>query len=64
MIVSGAVMGTITPAGVCIACGFVGLLALLIATRVPPRRRDDGDSPTAAAIATWGKPRGWFLAQA
>jgi MFS family permease len=64
MIVSGAVMGTLTPAGVCIACGFVGLLALLIATRVPPRRRDGGDSPTTPAIATWGKPRGWFLAQA
>jgi MFS family permease len=41
MIVSGAVLGALGPAGVCVACGFVGLLALLIATRVPPRRRDD-----------------------
>ncbi len=47
MIVSGAVMGTLTPAGVCIACGFVGLLALLIATRVPPRRRDPVDLDAA-----------------
>jgi hypothetical protein len=44
MIVSGLVLGTLTPAGVCIACGLVGLLALLIATRVPPRRRDSARS--------------------
>jgi len=49
MVVSGVVMGTLTPAGVCIACGFVGLLALLIATRVPPRHRDVGGPATAMA---------------
>jgi MFS family permease len=40
MVVSGLLLGALTPAGVCIACGLVGLLALVIATRVPPRRRD------------------------
>jgi hypothetical protein len=58
MIVSGVVMGTLTPAGVCIACGFVGLLALLIATRVPPRRRDLGDAGTASAEAAPSVARG------
>ena len=38
MIVSGTFLNTLTPAGVCIACGLIGLLALLIASRVPPRR--------------------------
>lgn len=47
MIVSGAVMGAITPAGVCIACGVVGLLALAIAWRVPPRGRE-GDAVALA----------------
>ena len=40
MTVSGLDMATLTPAGVCIASGLVGLLALLIATRVPPRSRN------------------------
>jgi MFS family permease len=63
MIVSGAIMGTLTPAGVCIACGFVGLLALLIAIRVPPRRRDPGDAGTATAeAAPSGRRDGWSLA--
>lgn len=39
MIVSGLVLATLSPAGVCIASGLVGLLALLIAARIPPRRR-------------------------
>jgi MFS family permease len=56
MIVSGAVMSTLTPAGVCIACGVVGLLALLIATRVPPRRRDPVDVDGASAPEE-GAPR-------
>jgi hypothetical protein len=63
MVVSGVVMGTLTPAGVCIACGFVGLLALLVATRVPPRRRDFGGSGTATAeAASPGGRGGWSLA--
>jgi MFS family permease len=64
MIVSGTIMGVLTPAGVCIACGVVGLLALLIATRVPPRRRDGDNAPTATAVATSGLRRGWFFADA
>lgn len=60
MIVSGGVMGAITPAGVCIACGVVGLLALAIAWQVPPRRRDR-DMPGAAAPVT-EKRRGWRFA--
>lgn len=64
MVVSGLIMGTLTPAGVCIACGLLGLLALLIATRVPPRRRDGEDAPTAPAVATTGKPHGWLLVEA
>ena len=48
MIVSGIVLATLTPAGVCIASGLIGLLALLIATRVPPRRRDPADSDSLA----------------
>jgi MFS family permease len=58
MIVSGVVMGALTPAGVCIACGFVGLLALLIATRVPPRRGDRGGAGTAKAEAAPNVARG------
>ncbi len=48
MIVSGIVLGALTPAGVCIACGLVGLLALLIAMRVPPRRRDAAGAAASA----------------
>lgn len=51
MIVGGAVMGTLTPAGVLVAAGFVGLLALIIALRVPPRRRDPEGTGTATAEA-------------
>ena len=40
MIISGLVLAALTPAGVCIASGLVGLLALLIAARIPPRRRE------------------------
>jgi MFS family permease len=62
MIVSGTVIGTLTPAGVCIACGLVGLLALIIATRVPPRRRDPGDAGTATSETTRSDSRdGWSL---
>ena len=65
MIVSGAVLGTLTPAGVCIASGFVGLLALIIALRVPPRRRNPDDAGTATAESVGsGRRRGWSLANA
>jgi MFS family permease len=47
MTVSGLVLAALTPAGVCIASGCVGLLALLIATRVPPRQRGE---PAGAAL--------------
>jgi MFS family permease len=57
MIISGIVLATLTPAGVCIASGLVGLLALLIATRVPPRRRDPVDSNgTATVTETASRP--------
>jgi MFS family permease len=49
MIVSGVVLATLTPAGVCIASGLVGLCALLIATRIPPRRREPVDYDGAVA---------------
>jgi MFS family permease len=53
MIISGLLLAALTPAGVCIASGLVGLLALLIAARVPPRRREpatlDGAARTEAA---------------
>lgn len=63
MVASGIVLGALTPAGVCIACGFVGLLALLIATRVPPRSRDfDGTRPEPAPAAR--QERTWSLASA
>jgi MFS family permease len=64
MIVSGVVLGTLAPAGVCIACGFVGLLALVIATRVPPRRRDADGAGTAPADAGLARRRGWSLVSA
>jgi ENTS family enterobactin (siderophore) exporter len=64
MIVSGLVLSALSPAGVCIACGLFALLALIIATRVPPRRREGDSDPTAPAVATSGKPSGWFLAEA
>jgi hypothetical protein len=44
---------------------FVGLLALLIATRVPPRRGDHGGAGTATAEAlSPGGGSGWSLATA
>jgi MFS family permease len=51
MIFGGIAMGTLTPAGVLVAAGFVGLLALIIALRVPPCRRNPGDTGTATAEA-------------
>lgn len=62
MIVSGIVLATLTPAGVCVASGLVGLLALLIATRVPPRRRDPADSDGTTTAAVKPPLREWSLA--
>ena len=62
MIASGIVLGTLSPAGVCIACGLVGLLALLIATRVPPRKRDAAGSDGPTADAPKPTPLDWSLA--
>ena len=62
MIASGIVLGTLSPAGVCIACGLVGLLALLIATRVPPRRRDAAGSDGLTPDAPKPTRREWSLA--
>jgi MFS family permease len=62
MIASGIVLGTLTPAGVCIACGLVGLLALLIATRVPPLRRDAAGSDGPTPEAPKPSRREWSLA--
>jgi MFS family permease len=56
MIISGLVLAALTPAGVCIASGLVGLLALLIAARVPPRRRQPADLD-GAAVAAASPPR-------
>jgi MFS family permease len=64
MIVSGLVLNALTPAGVCIACGLFALLALIIATRVLPRRRDSDGVPTAPAIVTSGRRRRWLLTEA
>lgn len=64
MIVSGVVLGALTPAGVCIACGCVGLLALVIATRVPPRRRGHDGSGAAAVESTGSDRSGWSLTAA
>ena len=50
------------PAGVCIACGRVGLLALLIATRVPPRKRDAAGSDGPIPEAPKPTRREWSLA--
>jgi MFS family permease len=62
MIISGIVLASLTPAGVCIASGLLGLCALLIATRVPPRRRDPLDLD-GAVTETLRHPRGeWSLA--
>ena len=61
MIVSGIILGALTPAGVCIACGLVALFALIVATRVPPRRRDlDGEGTATAEVTSRGR-RGWLL---
>ena len=62
MIISGIVLATLTPAGVCVASGLVGLLALLIATRVPPRRRDPADSGGTTVEAVKRSRRGWLFA--
>jgi MFS family permease len=61
MIVSGLILSTLTPAGVCIACGLVALLALLVATRVPPRQRDADGAGTAPAEVVSVRRRGWFF---
>ncbi len=62
MIVSGIVLAALTPAGVCVASGVLGLCALLIATRVPPRRRNPADSD-GTATETVRPPGGqWLLA--
>jgi len=52
MIVSGLVLNTLTPAGVCAAAGLIGLLALLIAWRIPPRRRQPVSSDRVASAET------------
>ena len=64
MIVSGIVLGALTPAGVCIACGLVALLALIVATRVPPHRRDAGGAGPATAEVAESNRRGWLLTSA
>jgi hypothetical protein len=62
MVVSGIVLATLTPAGVCIASGLLGLCSLLIAMRVPPRRRDPLDLDGAVTEPS-RPPRGeWSLA--
>ena len=43
MIIGGVVLPALTPRGVCIASGLIGLFALLIARRVPPRHREPSD---------------------
>ena len=63
MIVSGVVINSLTPAGVCIACGLVGLLALLIATRVPPRRSEPmDDEPIVPPAAELRRPEATLAA--
>jgi MFS family permease len=51
MIVSGVVLAALTPAGVCIASGLIGLCALLIAMRIPPRRGDPKELSTIPNVA-------------
>lgn len=62
MIVSGIVLAALTPAGVCIASGILGLCALLIATRVPPRRRDPADVDGAVTETVRPSRSEWSLA--
>jgi hypothetical protein len=62
MIVSGIVLAALTPVGVCIASGIIGLCALLIATRVPPRRRDPADFDGAVAETVRPSHGEWSLA--
>jgi hypothetical protein len=51
MIVSGVVLAALTPAGVCITSGLIGLCALLIAMRIPPRRGDPKELSTTPNVA-------------
>jgi MFS family permease len=51
MIVSGIALNLLSPAGVCIVCGLFALLALLIAIRVPPHRRDPESRQRVSAKA-------------
>jgi MFS family permease len=62
MTVSGIVLAALTPAGVCIASGILGLCALLIATRVPPRRRDTADVDGAVTETVRPSRSEWSLA--
>jgi MFS family permease len=62
MTVSGLVLAALTPAGVCIASGILGLCALLIATRVPPRRRDPADVDGAITETVRPSRSEWSLA--
>lgn len=62
MIVSGIALAALTPAGVCIASGLIGLCALLIATRIPPRRREPADADSAVPETAPVSRREWSLA--
>lgn len=62
MIVGGIVLGALTPAGVCIAAGLLGLCALLVATRVPPRHRDPTQFDGADTEPAQAPRREWSLA--
>jgi MFS family permease len=61
MMISGLAIVALTPAGVCIASGFVGLCALLIATRVPPRGGETADPDSSSLEPVPALRRHWSL---
>jgi MFS family permease len=60
MTVSGLLLTVLTPAWVCVVAGVVGLFALLIAFRVPPRKPEPHD-PDGVAVEPVGADRSGLL---
>lgn len=56
MAVSGLLLTVLTPPWVCVVAGMVGLCALLVAFRVPPRKRDPANAePLEPALSENGQ---------
>jgi MFS family permease len=62
MAVSGLLLTLLTPSWVCAVAGMVGLCALLVAFRVPPRRREPANADPLEPAPSSSGPSGLLLA--